>query len=43
MAVAYYQFAFMSAREDKKIKPENGIVQSQENLKTSIKLFQKIN
>ena len=42
MAVAYYQFAFMSAREDKKNKTRKwNSPKPAENLKTSIKLFQK--
>ena len=42
MAVSFYQFAFMSAREDKKNKTRKwNSPKPAENLKTSIKLFQK--
>lgn len=42
MAVSYYHFAFMSAREDKKNKTRKwNSPKPAENLKTSIKLFQK--
>ena len=42
MAVAYYQFAFMSARENKKEGTRKWTtLASAENLKKSIKLFQK--
>ena len=43
MAVSYYQFAFMSARKNKKDNTRKwGSPKAADNLETSIKLFQKV-